>query len=64
MLGSPILEVVIGIVFIYLLFSLLSTIVNELIAASFRLRAKNLKNAIRRMLDGNQDASKLSEDFL
>ncbi|UII29176.1 hypothetical protein LVD15_12325 [Fulvivirga maritima] len=63
MLGSPILEVVIGIVFIYLLFSLLSTIANELIASIFRLRAKNLQSAIRRMLDDDRNKQQLSEDF-
>ncbi|MBL3656616.1 hypothetical protein [Fulvivirga sediminis] len=63
MLGSPILEVVIGIVFIYLLFSLLSTIVNELIASIFRLRGKNLKSAIRRMLDDDRSQQQLSADF-
>ncbi len=66
MFGSPVLEVIIGLVFIYLLFSLLSTVVNEIIASTARLRAKNLHKAIQRMLDddsGTGKFSKLSDTF-
>lgn len=50
MTGSIALDVVIGLVFIYLLYSLLATIIVEIIAVRLSLRAKNLKEAINRML--------------
>ncbi len=51
MFNSPILDVTIGLVFIFLLYSLLATSVNEAIATSLSLRARMLKNAItERML--------------
>jgi hypothetical protein len=46
MFNSPILDVTIGLVFIFLLYSLLATSVNEAIATSFSLRARMLRNAI------------------
>ena len=51
MFGSNILEIVIGLVFIYLLYSLLATTIKEGVAALFSLRAKMLEKAIKRMLD-------------
>jgi len=55
------LDVVIGLVFIYLLYSLLATIVQEIIASTFSLRAKKLKQAIGRMLE---DHSLVTRDFI
>lgn len=46
MFNSPILDVVIGLVFIFLLYSLLATAINEAIASIFGLRARMLKSAI------------------
>jgi hypothetical protein len=51
MFDSVALNVVIGLVFIYLLYSLLATTINEALAATFSLRAKKLQLAITRMLD-------------
>jgi hypothetical protein len=51
MTGSIALDVVIGMVFIYTLYSLLTTTVVELIASVTRLRAINLTRGITRMLD-------------
>jgi len=51
MFNSVALNVVIGLVFIFLLYSLLATTINEAIAATFNLRAKKLEKAIKRMLD-------------
>src|SRR6185312_855798 len=51
MLNSPVLNVVIGLVFIFLLYSLLATIVKEIIASGLNLRANMLAKAIKRMLD-------------
>lgn len=50
-MNSVILNVVIGLVFIYLLYSLLATIIQELIASWFGFRAKILELAIFRMLE-------------
>ena len=51
MTGSVALDVVIGLVFVYLLYSLLATLVCEIIATNLGLRARNLHLAIRRMLE-------------
>ncbi len=54
MTGSVILDVIIGLVFIFLLYSLLATIIQEMIASKLSFRAKILEKAIIRMLqDGN-----------
>lgn len=50
MTGSVALDVVIGLVFIYLLYSLLATILMEIISNWIGLRARNLKYSIKRML--------------
>jgi hypothetical protein len=53
MTGSIALDVVIGLVFIYLLYSLLATVICEIIATHLGLRARNLRQAIMRMLEDN-----------
>ncbi|WP_276482656.1 hypothetical protein [Paraflavitalea pollutisoli] len=54
----------IGLIFIFLLYSLLATIFLELYATIFALRAKLLQKAIRRMLmDGAADADNLLGDL-
>ena len=59
MTGSVALDVVIGLVFIYLLYSLLASIVQEMIASFLGLRARNLYQAISRMLENDpEDKSK------
>ncbi|MCX6276902.1 MAG: hypothetical protein NT004_02245 [Bacteroidetes bacterium] len=55
MFNSVVLDVVIGLVFIYLLYSLLATILSELIATKLGLRARNLKEAIDRMLNDEKE---------
>jgi hypothetical protein len=47
MFNSPIFDVVIGLVLIFLLYSLLATTINEGIATILALRARMLRNAIR-----------------
>ncbi len=54
MLNSVALQVVIGLIFIYLLYSLLATVLSELIASLLGLRARNLKAAIQRMLNDEE----------
>ena len=51
MFGSTILDVAIGLVFIYLLLSLLVTAGTELIAAWLNWRADNLRKGLQRILD-------------
>ena len=46
MFNSPILDVAIGLVFIFLLYSLLITSVNEAVATLLGLRARMLRNGI------------------
>lgn len=55
MLDSIALNVVISLVFIYSLYSLLVTTLNEIIASFFNLRAKTLEKGIQRMLTDNGD---------
>jgi hypothetical protein len=51
MFSSVALDVVIGLIFIYVLYSLLASTINELIATMFDFRSKTLEKAIKRMLD-------------
>ncbi len=50
MTGSVALDVVIGLVFIYLLYSLFATVIMEIVNTLCGLRARNLRYALRRML--------------
>ena len=59
MFNSVALDVVIGLVFIYLLYSLLGTVISEMIASLFGLRARNLQAAISRMLNDEKVKSRL-----
>lgn len=51
MTGSVALDVVIGLVFIFLLYSLLASVFCEIIATQLGLRARNLHQAVQRMLE-------------
>ncbi len=51
MFSSEILEIVIGLVFVYLILSLLGTTINELISGFLQLRGKNLNKSLRYMLE-------------
>ena len=50
MVGNVALDVVIGLVFIYLLYSLYATVIMEIISSLLGLRARNLAYALSRML--------------
>lgn len=54
MLGSPILDIALGLIFVFLLYSLLATTVMELLASLFGLRARLLRSTIYRMLNDDQ----------
>jgi hypothetical protein len=58
MFNNVAFDVFIGLVFIYLLYSLLATIIMELFATMIGLRARNLREAIDRMLNDEDDAHK------
>lgn len=62
MTGSITLDVVIGLVFIYTLYSLLTTTVVEFISTFAQFRARNLVKGIERMLDDDKQ-SILSKKF-
>lgn len=62
MTGNIALDVAIGLVFVYCLYSLLTTTITEFIAIIFQMRARNLKKAIARMLD-DENSSFLSAKF-
>lgn len=51
MFDNVALDVVIGLIFIFLIYSLLATTINEGIAANLNLRGRKLEQAIKRMLD-------------
>lgn len=46
MINSPVLDTAIGLIFIFLIYSLLATSINEAIATLFSLRARTLKRGI------------------
>ena len=51
MFNNVVLDVFIGLIFIFLLYSLLASIIQELIAHRMNLRARMLQKAIRKMLE-------------
>lgn len=54
MFGSMVLEVAIGVIFAYLLLSLIVTAVTELISGWLKWRAKDLKAGLQRLLNSEQ----------
>jgi len=50
MFGSTIVDTAIGLIFVYLLVSLVVSAANELLAALFKWRAGNLSQGIRQLL--------------
>jgi len=53
MINSSVLDVIIGLVFIYFLYSILATTIQEMLVAISKTRARMLKRAIERMLTDN-----------
>jgi hypothetical protein len=64
MFNNAALDVVIGLVFVYLLYSLLGTLLQEIIATNIGLRGYILQKAIRRMLDDDTRNQKREEERL
>lgn len=61
MLGSVVIDVAIGLILIYLLYSLLTTAIQEALSSFFAFRARILSKGIDRML--NDEPSTLRESF-
>ena len=57
MFDNVALNVVIGLVFIYLLYSLLASVLSEIFATYIGLRARNLKEAVDRMLNDDKSGA-------
>ena len=57
---STIISIAISLIFIYLLFSIVTSQIQELIAELLKLRAKNLKQYIRYLLGEEEDESESS----
>ena len=56
MLDSSTLDVVIGLSFLYLVFSLICSAINEMVAWAFDLRARTLRSGLQQLLDGERGA--------
>jgi len=52
---NPIIETFIGLIFVYLLFSMVCSTVQEFLAALFAWRAKTLRDGVRNMVSGDED---------
>jgi len=63
MFNSTVLEVIIALIFIYLLYSLLATIIQEIISTYLGLRSEMLKKGITRMLGDEIDDMTLTDSF-
>src|ERR1044071_9845225 len=63
MLNSPILEVAIGLILVYLVLGLLCTSINEYLAQLLSLRSENFADAIHGLFDG-PDRNRIAEDIL
>jgi hypothetical protein len=61
MFNSGILDVAIGIVFVYLLVSLIVTAVNELIAALFKMRGRNLWQGVQNLLPSGEGEHNIAQ---
>ena len=64
MFGSSVLDIGIGMIFVYLMVSLMCTAANEALASLFSWRANNLMDGIRNLLDGpNPESSEWAKKF-
>ena len=59
MIGNSILEVAIGMIFIFALLAILVTQINSLVSNIFNLRGKDLKNGLQSLITDNQIQAKL-----
>jgi hypothetical protein len=59
MFGSVVLDVAIGMVFVYLLLSLIASVVQELLSTFMQLRAANLEKGLRSLFSGDSLGSEM-----
>jgi hypothetical protein len=59
MFGSVVLDVAIGMAFVYLLLSLIASVVQEMLAAFMQLRAANLEKGLRSLFSGDALGSEM-----
>lgn len=64
MFDNAAFETVIGLIFVYLLYSLLGSLLQEIVATNIGLRGYVLKKAIKRMLDDDNSVASLSKAFI
>jgi hypothetical protein len=64
MINNPALDVAIGLAFIYAIYSLIATVSTEIFSTFLKLRGKNLKIAILRMLDNSSFPENQKENSL
>ena len=62
MLNSSILDIALGMVFLFVLVSLLCSAVNEMLAQVFRMRSKNLEAGLENLLQSGE-GNKLADDL-
>jgi hypothetical protein len=63
MFGSPVLDIMIGLFFIYLMLSILCSSINELLARIFDMRATTLADGIKKLLADTAIGAQLPEKF-
>ena len=61
MFGSGVLDVAIGVVFLYLLLNLICSAITEGVARIFAIRSSNLKEGIRNLLSGQGNVDYVQE---
>jgi hypothetical protein len=59
MFGSVVLDVAIGMTFVYLLLSLIASVVQEMLAAFMQLRSANLERGLRSLFSGDSLSSEM-----
>jgi hypothetical protein len=64
LLNSTVLDVAIGLIFIYLLLAIICTTVNEWISGMFKVRSKMLADAIEQLLDHQPGSGDPAKQFL
>lgn len=63
MFGSAAIEVLIGLVFVYFIFSLVCSKINEHLASALRWRARNLEDGLCQLLNSQDGGPRLSDRF-
>src|SRR5215217_1480255 len=61
--GLPMLDVVIGMAFMFFLLSVICSSISEIVASIFRMRAKNLETGIRVLLGNPEKAKEFFENW-